>query len=105
MPHGVLDVVAEDPEEEHVAADVEPTAVEEHRGQERKEVVPGRDLARDGAPAVDEIHQFWFGKRYLIQEDEDVERNQAVVDERGQATTVVLVPNRKHPAVLLRPRI
>jgi hypothetical protein len=34
MPHPAFDVVTEYVEEEHVADDVEPPAVKEHRGQE-----------------------------------------------------------------------
>ena len=34
----VLDVVAEDPQVEHVAADVEPARVHEHRGEERDDL-------------------------------------------------------------------
>jgi hypothetical protein len=34
VPERVLDVVAEDPEEKHVAADVEPAPVHEHRRED-----------------------------------------------------------------------
>ena len=40
--HRVLDVVAEDPEEQHVAGDVQEAAVHEHRAEERE---PGVGLA------------------------------------------------------------
>ena len=40
VPEGVLDVVAEDPEEEHVAGDVEPAGVQEHRREDA--LVPGQ---------------------------------------------------------------
>ena len=46
MSKAVLDVVAEDPEVEHVAADVRPAAVQEHRGDD---AIPG-ELRRDQAP-------------------------------------------------------
>ena len=36
MPHAVLDVVAEDPEIEHVADEMHPAAVQEHRGEDRR---------------------------------------------------------------------
>ena len=42
--HGVLDVVAEDPEEQHVEDDVQPAAVHEHAGKRRqppRSQVPG----------------------------------------------------------------
>src|SRR6185369_15763114 len=36
MTYAIFDVVAEDPEEKHVAADVREVAVHEHRGEERQ---------------------------------------------------------------------
>ena len=45
--HGVLDVVAEDPEEEHVAEQVIPTAVQEHRRERGDD--PARPELRAGA--------------------------------------------------------
>ena len=36
MPHGVLDVVAEHPQEDHVAEKVQGGAVQEHAGDERQ---------------------------------------------------------------------
>ena len=36
VPHGVLDVVAEDPEIEHVADQVHPAAVQEHGREHRQ---------------------------------------------------------------------
>jgi hypothetical protein len=47
-PHRVLDVVAEDPQEQHVAAEVQQAAVHEHRGEDGH---PGR--RRRGRAALD----------------------------------------------------
>jgi len=44
VPHAVLDVVAEDVEVEHVAAEVEEAAVQEHRRKERQDAVPRREV-------------------------------------------------------------
>lgn len=52
----VFHIVAKNPEEEHVAADVQPTAVQEHAGQDGEEGgiegdmarEEGRDASRDG---------------------------------------------------------
>ena len=44
MPHRVLDVVPEDPQEPHVSDQVHPTAVHEHRGNDRHPAQP-TDLA------------------------------------------------------------
>src|SRR5438094_7802328 len=41
----ILDVVAEDPEEEHVAEDVEPACVHEHRRE--RALPPGQVMAED----------------------------------------------------------
>src|SRR5205823_13214612 len=45
----VLDVVAEDPEEQHVPEDVEPAAVHEHARE--RAVVPGKRVPRGGENA------------------------------------------------------
>ena len=62
-PEAVLDVVAEDPQVEHVAEQVEPAAVEELAGDERRgllrDVVAARpgggQVGRDDAPVGDEV--------------------------------------------------
>ena len=63
VPEAMLDVVAENPEEQHVAAEVPPPAVQEHRGQERRpvrkwderrQIGADGELARDDAPGEDE---------------------------------------------------
>ena len=42
MPEAIFDVVAEDPEEEHVAEEVPPAAVQEHRREDGEPVEPRR---------------------------------------------------------------
>ncbi len=63
MPHTVFDVVAEDPEVQHVPAEMHPSAVQEHRRQQRRpvgcgdqwrQILPRRVLTRDDAPGLDE---------------------------------------------------
>src|SRR5579884_4238043 len=99
----VLDVVAEDPEEEHVEADVRPTTVHELRGQERVELMPVRDLVRDRAPAQDKIFNLRVRKRQHVEEDEGVEHDDGVVDDRREAAAVVLVADRDHAPLLPAP--
>src|SRR5215217_3915579 len=41
-PHGVLDVVAEDPQEQHIAPEVQQAAVHEHRREQREDRGGGR---------------------------------------------------------------
>src|SRR5438552_13725844 len=98
----LLDVVAEDEEEKHVAPDVQPSAVHEHRGEEGEpdrhrsrrlvdlhgraiwggdheradEVFAGRDLRGNGAVAVGET-----GIDELVQEDEDGQDDDRNVDD------------------------
>ncbi len=85
MPEGVLDVVAEDPQVEHVAADVEEAAVQEHRREYRQH---GRrelhghaarldQAARDKTELQDELlaaaGSTWLAprsKESLVEEDE-----------------------------------
>ena len=56
MPEAVLDVVAEDPQVEHVAAEVQPAAVHEHGGENGRDV--GSRIVREASgherPLLDE---------------------------------------------------
>ena len=64
VPHRVLDVVAEDPQEQHVAAEVQPAAVQEHRGDQgqlgghdrelRRQRALARHHRRNGAQGIDD---------------------------------------------------
>src|ERR1019366_2337842 len=68
----VLDIVAEDPQEPHVAQHVHPTAVEEHGGEDTQEA----ELIRHQTVGGDE---FIAGKRLegdLEEEDQDVDDDQ-----------------------------
>src|SRR6516165_10327951 len=99
----VLDVVAEDPQVEHVAADVQQPAVQEHRGEDRGDrarKISGHP-ARAGEPArrrAELEHDRFGGPRVaahsdggLIEEDEHVQGDEAERDERkGLARDVVL---------------
>ena len=84
VPQPVLDVVAEDPEEEHVAQEVPPAAVQEH-GEERALQARGPLARRDGAaveqPGRDERrgHQEALeplAQGELVEEDQGVGRDQ-----------------------------
>ena len=89
MSQRVLDVVPEDPEEEHVSAEVEKAGVEEHRREDRDEArarrhPPGggvKETVGNERPALEE--RFPTGPlRDLEEEDEDVRRKEQVVGER-----------------------
>ena len=49
MPHGIFDVVAEHPQEQHVAGQVKHVAVEEHVGEQRRPLGSCRPLTRHHA--------------------------------------------------------
>ena len=98
----VLDVVAEDPEEEHVAEQVHPAAVQEHRRERGQEpALPDRraralDLARVVAELVDRALQ--VGE--LVEDpDEHVRDDQRDRDERERPRRHV-VAERQHGAML-----
>lgn len=73
--HGILDFGTEGPKENHVTDDVGPTAVHEHRGQERDQVVTRRDLCRNRRPLDDER----ITASQLKQKNEDIHDD----DDRG----------------------
>ncbi len=91
MTHRVLDVVAEDPEKEHVPEQMAPARVHEHAGEHgleaedriveeaRRHQGPhaGLEPARPGGGAQ--------GRRRLDDEESDVRSDQRVVDEREDA--------------------
>ena len=54
MAHGVFDRRPESPEEDHVADDVHPAGVHEHRGEQRDAVMAVDDAERDGGPGAHE---------------------------------------------------
>ena len=48
MARGVLDVVPEDPQEQHVAAEMHPATVQEHRGEHGDQRIGGPGDVRTG---------------------------------------------------------
>ena len=122
MPQTVFEVVAENPQVEHVAEDVHDAAVHEHRADERevdrhrdglkldahhlagrrvaaqghgpRDVGAGHDLLRHGRPRVVEL----VVRPQPLQEDEDedVQRDQNVVDVGRPRAVAVVVANREN---------
>ena len=64
MAQDVLDVVAEDPQEPHVADQVQPAAVQEHGGHEGVQSAAGRDQPMSG----DQVVQREPVERQLVEE-------------------------------------
>ena len=92
MAHDVFDVVAEDPEVQHVADQVHPTAVQKHAGQHRRERRHCRDLGRERGVAEDDggdgailIHKGFAGsrgQRTLVEEHEATGGDEGDGDDR-----------------------
>src|SRR5215471_11357712 len=110
VTQGVLDVVAEDPQVEHVAADVQEAPVQEHRRENgedrRKDRCPG--LARSGEPAGHEPElqdEIMRGpgpfrrrrslERQLVEEQENVHGDQCDRNE-GSSEARYIVFQGKH---------
>ena len=100
-PHRVLDVVAEDPEEEHVPDDVQPASVHEHRGQPRDVPVvadggPGRAGADDLARLVGVLDDRAVEIGQLVEDpDREVDRDQRDRDD-GERPRRDVVLDREH---------
>ena len=97
MPELILDVVTEDPEKEHVAADVEDVAVEEHVGNERmgSERAIVQQSRRHQPPSADEGLR--IDRRQPLQhKDRNASPDQRIVDNRPAAAAEVLIANREH---------
>jgi hypothetical protein len=109
MPHRVLDIVAEDPQEQHVAAQVQPAAVQEHRGDERQlgrhQNHPRRqrplagDHRRYGAQRVDDP-VLRRAEAQLPQEGDDARRDQRHRDvgKADPAERVFVLQRNQHAA-------
>jgi len=91
VPHGVFDVVAEDPEIQHVPADVREARVHEHRDEEGLDA-DGR-IAEE--PRGNELQVVPHHPVQLAEKDQYVRRDEGVVDERDGARREV-VAERKH---------
>jgi len=98
VPHDVFDVVAEDPEVEHVAAQMHEACVQEHRGQHgyrgrhrriahhRARVKP---LGRHRGVGQDEAF-LSRAQRELIQKDQAVQDDQCDRHDRRQRRGIVV---------------
>jgi hypothetical protein len=120
----VLDVVAEDPQEEHVPAEMQPVTVHEDAAEQRqpdrngsgllrhfewlavdvdrlrrRQVGAGGDLVRDGAVAIREVRPLLAGASTLQEdEDPDVERDEREGHECRAVAALVLVADGEHRA-------
>jgi hypothetical protein len=112
VPDRLLDVVAEDPEEQHVAAEMRPAAMQEHRREERRperqrdvrrEVVARRVLLRHHAPGRDEGLQRALGRLTELQEEGgDVRRDHRERDNGRRPAGVSVISDRNHAHLAIR---
>ncbi len=98
MPEAVFDIVAEDPQVQHVAAEVQPTAMHEHGAENGCDV--GSRIFREASghecPFLDEP----VAVLQLEQEDEHVDDDEDEGDVRRRAPHGIVVAERKHLSVL-----
>ena len=105
VPHGIFDVVAEDPKIEHVADQVHPAAVQEHRGHHRErrrtegDVGVQRGFAEQGSGyRAESVYDDLLTARIvrdLPQEDEHARDDEADRDD-GSDPRRVVVAQRNH---------
>ena len=94
VPEPVLDVVAEDPEVEHVAAEVHPAGVHEHRREDRRHICGGvsQEPGWHERPLPDER----IAAAELDDEEQHVKGDQGVGDDRETPFAAVVVANGQH---------
>lgn len=102
VPHRIFDVIAEDPEIEHVAQQMHPAAVEKHAGEQREggrngngRVFRERGMAehngRDGTIVKDKRLAWFLGQALLIEKDRHAEGNEDDRDEGESFGWIVVV--------------
>src|SRR5262249_47399203 len=102
----ILHIVAEDPEVEHIPGDVQQVGVQEHRGQQRdvdrlrlavRAPLKGEiDVVRDGIRNGGEGCLEAIAVVLLGDEDDDVENDKRVVDERETSPWSWVVADWNH---------
>jgi hypothetical protein len=99
MAETVFNVVSENPQKEHVAKEVEPTAVHEHCSEDRYRLphgVRGKSCG-DKRPFLDEL----IATTEFHQKHQNIQRDENVCDDRKRATLGIVVTNWKHRAASL----
>ena len=81
MPEAVLDVVAEDPQVDHVPEDVHPAAVEELAREDRRPPEPRRDQRVRHHELLEQRTR----QRDLVQEHQSIDDDEADRDDRDRA--------------------
>src|SRR5262249_13759149 len=100
----VLDVIAENPEEQHVASQMDQAAVQEHtgnQGQERelKRRVTAQERGEAGGDRSEGESQGAFGlwrKNCLVKKNHDIGNDQQRVDDRVAAVRIQILQRYEH---------
>jgi hypothetical protein len=100
----VFDVIAEDPEEEHVTRDVQEAAVEEHAGENGEKggfqasvAVEGQaNVVGDGGIGEFEDLLLVSGECEFVEEDDDVRQNEKSIDDGVGAARVQVFDRDEH---------
>lgn len=104
MAEVVLDIVAEDPEEEHVAGDVQEAHVKKHAGEEGEEggfeaYVAGEeaaDVGGDGGVGIEKDFVLSRREGELVEEDDDVGQDEKRIDYGRGAVGVEIFERDEH---------
>jgi hypothetical protein len=90
----VLDIVAEDPQEQHVAEEMKPASVHEHGGEDGHGALDWilREARRDERPLLDEA----IAAAELDQKEQHVEADQGKGDDWCRAPLRVVVADGEH---------
>ena len=100
----VLDVVAKDPKEKHIAGDVQDPGVQKHAGEQRqkrglKRSVAGKPGGEAGGDSGVGGHEQLKGvgrQRVLVNKNEDVEEDERGVDDRVGAAGIQVFERNEH---------
>ena len=92
MADSILDVVAEDPQEEHVSEKVSPAGMQEHRREHADQVEPHRDHPVDAYELLERrLRQRLFEEKRDTVEDDEGDREEGKCSRRNH------VAQRNHP--------
>ena len=97
--HGVFNLAAEGPEEDHVADDVHPACVHEHRGQQGKPVMAVENADGDCRPGQNEC----IAVEQFLKEHEYVERHEERGDDGKAARAARCIAQRDHASHYIPP--
>ena len=96
-PDGGFDVIGKDPQEDHIADQVSPAAVQEHAGEQGEQVLAPDCLSRHRT----ELPHQRIGKLELVQEYRYIQSNKSIAEGREVAAFDLVVTNgKKHVRVL-----